>query len=373
MEDAGPSDLISARSLEAARSAGLRYVDGRGPGIERRRCGRGFLYIGPDRAVIRDRQELQRIQALAIPPAWTRVWICPARSGHIQAVGWDARGRKQYRYHPQYREVRDRDKFGRMVAFGAVLALIRRRVARDLRRSGLPREKVLAALVRLLETTYIRVGNSEYARENASFGLTTLRNHHVRLWGGTLRFRFKGKSGLRHTIEISDRTVARIVRECQELPGYRLFQYVDAEGIARDVDSGDVNDYLREITGQEFSAKDFRTWAGTILAARELVAVGPSRSERDGKSKIVAAVKRVAQHLGNRPATCRKYYIHPAIINGYSDRTLFDVMRQGIEQQQAYNGRGLRPEEYSVMVLITKYLEQSRAAAGKNGRLRRAA
>lgn len=362
---ADASDLSYARSLEAAKAAGLRYVDGTGPGIERRRCGRGFVYVGPDRRAIRDRRQLERIRSLAIPPAWARVWICPTSAGHIQAVGWDAKGRKQYRYHAQFREVRDRNKFGRMIAFGTVLAVIRKRVRRDLRRSGLPREKVLAAVVRLLETTCIRVGNDEYARENDSFGLTTLRNRHVRSSGARLRFRFKGKSGLWHFIELNDRTISRIVRQCQELPGYRLFQYIDGDGTLCNVDSEDVNNYLREITRQDFSAKDFRTWSGTVLAARELVAAGPSRSEREAKHKVVEATRRVAQRLGNRPATCRKYYIHPAIIDAYSDHSLFETVRQGEEQDEAYNGRGLSPEEYAVMVLITKYLEKTTTAASR--------
>jgi DNA topoisomerase-1 len=351
--------LSDAESLEAARLAGLRYVDCREPGIRRIRCGRGFRYLNVDSQSICDRQQLQRIKSLAIPPAWTRVWICSTSRGHIQAIGWDAKGRKQYRYHPLYREVRDRDKFGRMLAFGTVLAVIRKRAARDLRRAGLPREKVLAAVVRLLETTYIRVGNAEYTKQNGSFGLTTLRNRHLRMSHETLQFDFKGKSGLRHFIELTDHSLARVVRQCQELPGYRLFQYLDKDGCRCSVDSDDVNDYLRQITGQEFSAKDFRTWAGTVLAARELVAVGRHQNQRDGKRKVVSAIKAVAGRLGNRPATCRKYYIHPAILDGYSDGSLFDEMQRGAEQQQAYKGRGLRPEEYSVMVLIAKFLENA--------------
>lgn len=362
-------------SLEAAKAAGLRYVEDSAPGIQRRRCGRGFVYVGPNGTAIRDPEELKRIRSLVIPPAWTRVWICNSRWGHIQAIGYDARGRKQYRYHALFRRVRDEDKFSRLVAFGTSLALIRKRVRRDLRRSGLPREKVLAAVVRLLETTCIRIGNDEYARENSSFGLVTLRNHHVKTSGETLRFRFRGKSGVYRTIEMDDRTLSRIVSQCQDLPGYRLFQYVDAEGAARDLDSGEVNQYLREITGQDFTAKDFRTWVGTVLASRELIAVGPGRTEREKKSKIVSAVKRVAGHLGNRPATCRKYYIHPAILEAYSDGSLFPVMRQGIEEEQAYQGRGLSAEEYSVMVLVTKYLENTKKPPSRRFRMaaRRAA
>ena len=246
-------------------------------------------------------------------------------------------------------------------------------MARDLRRAGLPREKVLAAVVRLLETTYIRVGNTEYEKQNGSFGLTTLRNRHVRLSRETLHFDFKGKSGLRHFIELHDRGLARVIRECQELPGYRLFQYVDGDGTIANIDSDDINEYLRRVTNQVFTAKDFRTWAGTVLATRALAELGPHQSQRDLKNKICTAIKRVAQQLGNRPATCRKYYIHPAILDAYQEGFLFDVMQQGIEQNRAYRGRGLRPEEYSVMVLITRYMERNHPALAKREFRRRAA
>ena len=249
-----------------------------------------------------------------------------------------------------------RAKFSRMIAFGAVLAIIRKRVQEDLKRSGLPREKVLAAVARLLETTFMRVGNVEYAKENESFGLTTLRNRHVQIFGATLRFQFKGKSGQKHLIELTDRRLAHIVRECQEIPGYELFQYID-EGEPKCVDSADVNAYLREITGQDFTAKDFRTWAGTVLAARELTDIGPCHLESEGKRNMVTAIKNVAKRLGNRPAACRKYYIHPAILDAYSDHSLFEVMQQGAEQDAAYNGDGPRPEEYAVMVILAKSLE----------------
>ena len=348
---------LSAEPSDSAVLAGLRYVDPKGPGIRRIRCGHGFRYLNATGTVIRHQRDLQRIRALVIPPAWRDVWICPSPAGHLQAVGWDAKGRKQYRYHSAYREARDSDKFGRMIAFGTVLAVIRRRVARDLRRSGLPREKILATLVRLLETTCIRVGNVEYEKANASFGLTTLRNRHVRIQGGTVKFQFNGKSGQQHCIELADRTIARVLRDCQELPGYKLFQYVDEAGAHCTVDSGDVNNYLREITGQGFTAKDFRTWVGTVLAARELASMERSRSAAQAKRNIAGAVKEVSKQLGNRPAACRKYYIHPAIFEAYEDGSLFDVMRQGMEQQKTYNGKGLSPEEYSVMVLIAEYLK----------------
>jgi DNA topoisomerase-1 len=298
-----------------------------------------------------------------IPPAWGKVWICPSPNGHLQAVGVDAKGRKQYRYHPQYRAVRDQAKFSRMIAFGAVLALIRRQVEQDLSRRTLSREKVLATVVRLLETTFIRVGNDEYAKENESFGLTTMKDRHVRIAGSKLMFRFRGKSGLEHTIELTDSRLARIVKQCRDLPGYELFQYVDEAGEICRVDSADVNRYVREITGQDFTAKDFRTWAGTILAARELHQAGPCRSESEGKKTIVAAVKTVAKRLGNRPATCRKYYIHPAILEAYSDGFLFRAMEQGEQQNDAYAGMGLRPAEYAVMVIVAEFQRKLAKAA----------
>lgn len=347
----------------SAQEAGLRYVSGSGPCIRRVRCGKSFRYLGPDGKPLRDERHLRRIRSLAIPPAWENVWICPSPHGHIQAFGRDARGRKQYRYHPGYRAHRDQAKFSRMIAFGTVLALIRRQVERDLKRPGLPKEKVLAAVVRLLETTFIRVGNDEYARENDSFGLTTMRDRHVRIAGAKLRFRFRGKSGLEHTMELTDQRLARIVKSCQDLPGYELFQYVNDAGEVCRVDSADVNRYIRETTGQDFSAKDFRTWAGTILAARELHAAGPCRDAAEGKRTIVNAVKSVAKQLGNRPATCRAYYIHPVMFEAYSDGSLFPAMEQGERQSSAYAGMGLRPDEYSVMVLIAEYQRKLAKAA----------
>jgi DNA topoisomerase-1 len=365
-----PADLLSPDPLKSAVAAGLRYISGEAPGIRRIRCGHGFRYFGPDRKPMRDAKELQRIRSLVIPPAWKNVWICGNRFGHLQAVGWDAKGRKQYRYHPLYREVRDQVKYSRMIAFGTVLAVIRQRVARDLRRHGLCREKVLATVVRLLETTRIRVGNPEYAKDNESYGLTTLRNRHVQISGATLRFQFKGKSGQRHLVEINDRQLARIVRECQDLPGYELFEYVDENGRRSVVDSADVNAYLRRIAGDEFTAKDFRTWSGTVLAARSLAAAGPCRGATDCKKKVVAAVKEVARQLGNRPAASRKYYIHPAVLEAYEDGSLFDVMRQGEQQEKAYNGDGLRAEEYAVMVILAKQAERLANKAAKVSQVR---
>jgi DNA topoisomerase-1 len=347
----------------SAAEAGLRYISGAGPGIRRVRCGKSFRYFGPDGRPLRDERTLARIRLLVIPPAWTDVWICPSPNGHLQAFGWDARGRKQYRYHAHYREHRDQAKFSRMIAFGTVLALIRRQVQHDLDRRGLGKEKVLATVVRLLETTYIRVGNDEYARENDSFGLTTMRDRHVRIAGTKLMFRFRGKSGLEHVIELSDQRLARIVKQCQDLPGYELFQYVNEAGEICRVDSADVNRYIREICGQDFTAKDFRTWAGTVLAARELYEAGPCTSPTAGKRAIVTAIKSVAKRLGNRPSTCRKYYIHPAILDAYTEGLLFPAMRQGEEQNSAYAGLGLRPEEYSVMVLVAEHQQKLAKAA----------
>jgi DNA topoisomerase-1 len=350
--------MLSIDPRESADEAGLRYVTGSGPCIRRIRCGRSFRYVAPDGKPLRDPRRLERIRSLVIPPAWKNVWICPSPNGHIQAVGWDARGRKQYRYHPQYREVRDEAKFSRLIAFGTVLATARSRVEKDLKRRGLPKEKVLAAVFQLLQSTFIRVGNDEYAKENESFRLTTLRNEHVGVSGAKMRFHFRGKSGKDHAVELTDGRLAKIVKQCQELPGQELFQYVNDDGVVCHVDSADVNRYLRRITRQDFSAKDFRTWAGTVLGARELYDAGPSTSESDGKRKIVAAVKRVAERLGNCPATCRKYYIHPAIVEGYSEGLLFPVMERGVEQNTAYSGLGLAAEEYAVMVMVAEYQQR---------------
>ncbi len=359
--------MFSTDPLESAAEAGLRYVSGSGPCIQRVRRGKSFSYVGPDGKPLRDPKHLERIRSLVIPPAWSNVWICPSPNGHLQAVGWDVKGRKQYRYHPLYRAVRDQAKFSRMIAFGTVLAIVRRRVEQDLALRGLPKQKVLATVVRLLETTYIRVGNEEYAKENDSFGLTTMKDKHVRIAGETVLFRFRGKSGQEHRIELTDRRLARIVKQCQELPGYELFQYINGAGEICSVDSGDVNRYIREITGQDFTAKDFRTWAGTVLAARALHEAGPCPNEREGKRAIVAATKQVAQRLGNRPATCRKYYIHPAIYDAYSDKSLFSMMQQGEQQHTAYSGLGLRPEEYAVMVIIAEY--QQKLAKGTRAKV----
>ena len=347
--------MFSTDPLESASEAGLRYMRCGGPCIKRIRCGKAFRYLGPAGKPLHDPQQLARIRSLVIPPAWRDVAICPSPNGHLQAVGIDARGRKQYRYHARYREVRDQAKFSRMIAFGTVLAVIRKQVEKDLHRQGLPKEKVLATVVRLLETSCIRVGNDEYAKENDSFGLTTLKNRHVRIAGAKLQFRFRGKSGQEHRIELTDRGLAGIVKRCQDLPGYELFEYLGEDGKICAVESNDVNRYIRKIAGSDFTAKDFRTWAGTILAVRAFGAAGPCRSQSDGKKAVVNAVKTVAAQLGNRPATCRKYYIHPAILDAYLDGSLFPVLKRGRQQEAAYSGLGLSTEEYAVMVIVAEH------------------
>ena len=346
--------------VESARVAGLRYVDDDRPGIRRRRAGRGFIYFDEDGRRVRDGETLARIKRLAIPPAWRDVWICPLAHGHLQASGRDARGRKQYRYHARWRAVRDETKYARMLAFAAALPAVRRRVDEDLKRPGLPREKVLAAVVRLLETTLIRVGNEEYARANRSFGLTTMRARHVDIDGATLTFEFRGKGGRQHRVDINDRRLARIVGRCQELPGQELFQYLDADGERRTVDSGDVNAYLREVIGEDFTAKDFRTWAGTVLAALALAEVERFDSQSQAKRHVVRAVEQVAQCLGNTPAICRKSYIHPAVIETYlkGDGALGSLL-DGRAPESVHD---LRSEESSVLTLLRDRLKEARAA-----------
>jgi DNA topoisomerase I len=353
---------IVADPAQSARQAGLRYVKDGGPGIRRRRAGRGFWYIGADGARVRDAETLARIARLVIPPAWRDVWICPLAHGHLQASGRDARGRKQYRYHARWRVVRDGTKYARMLAFATALPGVRARIAADLKRPGLPREKVLAAIVRLLETTRIRVGNEEYARANKSFGLTTLRARHVDVDGATLTFEFQGKGGRAHRVDVNDRRVARIVEHCQDLPGQELFQYLDADGERRVIDSGDVNAYLREASGEDFTAKDFRTWAGTVLAALALGATPTFHSASQAKRHVVRAVERVAQELGNTPAVCRKCYIHPTVIEAYLDGDLADALAARIERRGTESPHGLRPEESAVLALLRGEVKRVRAA-----------
>jgi DNA topoisomerase-1 len=313
---------VAADPRASARAAGLRYSSDDGPGWTRRRAGRGFSYRDTEGATIRDPETLTRLRALAIPPAWTDVWICPSPRGHLQATGRDARGRKQYRYHPRWRTRRDRHKFERMLAFAAALGPIRERCDRDLARPGLPRDKVLAAVVRLLELTLIRVGNDEYARQNQTFGLTTLRGRHTRVDGTEIRFRFRAKSGQVREVGLRDRRLANIVRRCQELPGQELFAYVDEEGAAHDVTSDDVNAYLRSASGGDFTAKDFRTWAGTVIAYRALRAQQPADGDAAARRTVVGAVAVTAGHLGNTPAVARRSYVHPALLEAYLDGSL---------------------------------------------------
>jgi DNA topoisomerase-1 len=352
--------------VESARAAGLTYVSVESPGIMRRRKGTGFVYLDAKGKAIHNPQALARIQSLVIPPAWEKVWICPSERGHVQAVGRDARGRKQYRYHATFRAVRDEAKYDRMLAFVRALPRIRRRVNADLKKRGMPREKVLAAVVRLLETTLIRVGNEEYAHENKSYGLTTIHDNHAKVRGSTIHFHFRGKSGVEHAVDLDDPRLARIVRKCQELPGEELFGFVDHEGKTHDLKSDDVNAYLHEIAGDEFTAKDFRTWAGTVLAARALREFEQVDSQALRKKNVVRAVEAVAETLGNTKAVCRKCYIHPQVIDSYLDGSL-------VEQLQHKTGQMLKPlhhlhpEEAAVLVLLSRRLgEESKRKVGKN-------
>jgi DNA topoisomerase-1 len=340
-------------SARSAKAAGLRYVLDLTPGIARKGQGKKASYIRPNGAVIREQVVLKRIRSLVIPPAWTDIWICPDPQGHLQATGRDARGRKQYRYHPRWNLHRNETKYDRLLSFGRLLPRIRRRVNADLRRSGLPREKILATVVRLLEATLIRIGNEEYARTNESFGLTTLRDRHVKVKGATLRFQFQGKSGIRHNVDITDRRLARIVKQSQDLPGYELFQYLDEEGARRSITSSDVNGYLQRIAGQDFTAKDFRTWAGTVLAARALKEYeGQCESFSKAKRNVAAAIGVVAQQLGNTKAVCRKCYIHPEIVQAYLDGTLMESLQRARRQESPGTLRHLPPEEAAVLSFL---------------------
>jgi DNA topoisomerase-1 len=341
---------------ESALDAGLRYVANTQPGIRRQRAGRGMRYIGVDGTTIRNPAVLRRLKALAIPPAWTDVWICPRPDGHIQATGHDAKGRKQYRYHPRWRAVRDATKYDRMLAFGDMLPALRIRLEQDMARPGLPRNKVLATVVRLLETTLMRVGNVEYARENHSFGLTTLRDRHVQIAGATMRFAFRGKSGKHHTVCLNNRRLASIVKHCQDLPGYELFQYLDADGQPQTVDSADVNAYLRDVTGQDFTAKDIRTWAGTVLTACALWEYGACTSETQAKKNIVQAIDVVAKRLGNTRAVCRQCYVHPAVFDAYLDRSLFAMSLTAPDSSIMVPG--LSPEEAVVLAFLKQHSAQ---------------
>jgi DNA topoisomerase I len=365
-----PDAAERADPRDVARQAGLRYSSDGDTGIRRVRHGKGFSYVGPDGKPVRDNETLARIRALAVPPAWTDVWICRFANGHIQATGRDVRGRKQHRYHARWRESRDESKFDRMVEFAGALGAIRDRTDADLGRPGLPREKVLAAVVRLLELTLIRVGNDEYARLNRSFGLTTLRDRHATITGPSIRFRFRGKSGQQHEVGLRDRRLASVVRRCQELPGQELFQYVDEDGTVRAVASDDVNDYLREISGGDFTAKDFRTWAGTVLAYRALRALEPADSATDARRKVVAAMRETAGWLGNTPAVARKSYVHPAVVEAYMDGRVGGALVEAAEEEQTPPPEATPEEEAVVVDLLTQRIEDD-ARRGTPARPRR--
>jgi len=353
----------AAEAVEAAHEAGLRYISDETPGLRRRRQGNHFQYLDRDGRRIAEESTLNRIRGLAIPPAWTEVWICPSPNGHIQATGRDARGRKQYRYHERWREARDEVKYGRMIDFAKALPRLRRRVARDMRRRGLPREKVLATVVRLLETTLLRVGNEEYARDNRSFGLTTLRGRHARVRGAHVGFVFRGKGGKEHEVGVEDRAAARIVKQCQDLPGQELFQYATEDGSRRHIHSDDVNEYLRETMGQDFTAKDFRTWAGTVLAARALQELEQFDSETQAKRNVLEAIESVARQLGNTRAVCRRCYVHPAVVDSYMDGSLIEILKGRAEAAMQTSLRRLRPEEAAVLALLQQRLKRDASAA----------
>jgi DNA topoisomerase-1 len=340
---------IVAGSIAAARDAGLRYVSDAEPGIRREETPLGFRYRAPDGKLVRERDTLRRIHGLVVPPAWRDVWICASPEGHIQATARDARGRKQYRYHARFREVRDEAKYGRLRAFGATLPRIRARTRRDLALPGMPRAKVLAAVVRLLATTLIRIGNESYARANGSFGLTTLRTSHAKVAGSRIRFRFRGKSKKEHLISIDDARLARVVRHCQELPGQTLFQYLDEDGTPQTIGSGDVNAYLRAITGESFTAKDFRTWAGTLAMAKALATVEAPASESAAKRAIVAAITDVAARLGNTPAVCRRCYVHPLVLDAYREGALAVLGRR-----RGRPSPGHRTDETMLLALLRR-------------------
>ena len=346
------TESVSTQYEGSAKAAGLRYVSDETPGIRRHRHGRGFSYVTPDGQVIRTRDMLRRIRALVIPPAWTDVWICVDPEGHLQVTARDARGRKQYRYHPDFRQRQDEVKFERLFSLSEVLWKIRERVETDIARPGLTREKVMATVVWLLEQTLMRIGTPEYAKANKSFGLTTLRRRHVAVDGSQLRFEFRGKSGVPHAVEVTDRRIARIVQRCQELPGQELFQFLDDEGRRQGVDAGDINEYLREITGRDISAKDFRTWAGTMDAAKELRRMGSARTKRDRERNILLAVDETARKLGNTRSVCRKYYIHPALLEAYRQGRVLPPQEARTFRERQSEMSPLRRHEREVLAFL---------------------
>jgi DNA topoisomerase-1 len=351
--------IPNADPTVAAKAAGLRYVNDTRPGI-RRKDGKFFDAAG---APVTDEATLARIKALVIPPAWTDVWICAQANGHLQATGRDARGRKQYRYHAKWRTVRDDVKYERMLNFGKALPAIRAEVDRALKLPGLPREKVLATIVYLLEATMMRIGNEEYARTNKSFGLTTLHNRHVKVDGSDIAFHFRGKSGVFHDIELHDRRLAKIIARTRELPGQELFQYIDKDGARHSVDSSDVNDYLRTITGEEYTAKDFRTWSGTVLAALALQEFEKFDSETQAKKNIVRAIESVAAKLGNTPSICRKCYVHPAVLEAYLEGSVLAALRTTSEKALVADLHALTPDEDAVLAMLQQRLSRVPASA----------
>jgi DNA topoisomerase-1 len=366
--------LDSAQAIvdprDAAESAGLRYVSVERPGIRRKKAGTGFSYTQPDGSRLIEPDALKRIRALAIPPAWTDVWICPFPDGHIQATGRDAKGRKQYRYHARFREVRESTKYEHVVAFADALPSIRETVREHMALRGLPREKVLATVVHLLETTLIRVGNDDYARQNNSYGLTTLKNRHVAVEGNEVRFRFTGKGGKQWSLRVRDRRVAKIIRACQELPGQELLQYIDEQGNCQDVTSTDVNEYLKAITGKDITAKDFRTWAGTVLAAMALSELESFDSAAQAKRNLRNAIETVSARLGNTPMICRKCYVHPEVLNSYMDGNLVLEIKSQAESELRSAVENLKPEEAAVLALLrgrlAKEAEQPESADPKS-------
>ena len=380
-DQAADNSLPLADPPAAAKAAGLRYVTDSKPGIRRERQGEGegaaFRYLDAKGEPVEDEATLKRIKSLAIPPAWLEVWICPQANGHLQATGRDAKGRKQYRYHAKWRNVRDEVKYERMINFGKALPVIREEVDRALKLPGLPREKVLATIVYLLEATMMRVGNEEYARTNKSFGLTTLRNRHVKVDGSDVEFRFRGKSGVYHKIHVHDRRLARIIRSARDLPGQELFQYVDEEGETHSIDSSDVNDYLRAITGEDYTAKDFRTWSGTVLAALALQEFEKFDSETQAKKNIVRAIESVAERLGNTPSVCRKCYVHPAVLDAYLEGSVLEALRERTEQELSEDLHALQPEEAAVLAMLQQRLkheqENPTPPASSQRKLRKAA
>src|SRR4051812_7440207 len=352
---------------EAAACAGLRHVSDARPGIRRRKLGKGFTYTRPDGSRVTEADVLRRIKSLAIPPAWTDVWICPSAGGHIQATGRDAKGRKQYRYHGRFREVRESTKYEHVVEFAEALPAIRAKVREHMALRGLPREKVLATVVHLLETTLIRVGNDDYAKQNNSYGLTTLKTRHASVDGNEGRFRFTGKSGKQWLLRVKDRRIAKIIRACQEPPGQELLQYLDDDGKPQDVTSTDVNDYLKEITGQYITAKDFRTWAGTVLAAMALNELKTFDSAAQAKRNLRAAIENVAARLGNTPTICRKCYVHPDVLTSYLDGNLVLEIKKAVENELRDELSGLQPEEAAVLAMLRGRL--AKEAGGRDERV----